>query len=322
MGATIAKIAAPALVTLIIGVAIGKIGTSASIHNAGISDAQQLLGDKGASQSILGLKQTLSSIDTLLDEHRTKNQFRPDKKFETELKNLAAKLEVKEKSVLTRAKSLGDDTAGSVHAFYAAVSEIKTMIDTHVKAATADVNAFTRGKAKQDAATLKDTENAPLQGQLRFAILIQAPSDTEKNVEFGAKLVEIGGVYCGSDAKNPVAKCGENEAPSGVAYRSDVGASIMTKGEIQAPTTDAIPSKKIVQLIGGPNSIRDTLIKGADGVASEVYYTRRLRILYETLRGKPGADGKPSGGVIDMGNDLQRKMETEAHKDTKFSWFM
>jgi hypothetical protein len=321
MGATIAKIAVPAVITLVIGVAIGKIGSNASAHNAGIEDARQLLGDKSASQSILGLKQTLSQIDTLLDEARTKNQFRPDKKVDSELKTLAGKLEVKEKSVLTRAKALDADAAGSVHAFYAGVSEIKSMIDTHVKAASADNNAFTRSKEKSDAATLKDTENAPLQGQLRFAILIQAPTEQEKGLEFGAKLVEIGGVYCGNSDK-PVAKCPEGESAAHVAYRSEVGAPILTKGDIQGPTTDAIPSKKIVQLIGSGTSIRDTLIKGADGVASEVYYQRRLRLLYETLRGKAGADGKPSGGLIDAGNDLQRKMEVEANKGTKFSWFM
>jgi hypothetical protein len=319
MGATIAKIAVPALITLIIGVAIGKIGQSASAHNSGIEDAKQLLGDKGASQSIIGLKQTLSAIDTLLDEARTRNQFRPDKKFDAELKTLAAKLEVKEKSVLTRARALGDDTAGSVHAFYAAVSEIKTMIDTHIKAASADNNAFTKAKEKMDAATLKDTENLPLQGQLRFAILLQAPTDSAKGDEFGAKVVEIGGVYCGTSDK-PVAKCPEGESATAVAYRSEVGAPILTKGDIQTPTTDAIPSKKIVQLING--GIRDTLIKGAEGVASEIYYQRRLRTLYEMLRGKTGQDGKASGGVIDMGNDLERKMATEANKDTKFSWFM
>jgi hypothetical protein len=321
MGATIAKVAVPAVITLVIGVAIGKIGSKASVHNAGIEDAKQLLGDKGASQSILGLKQTLSQIDTLLDEHRTKNQFRPDKKFDDDLKKLAGKLEVKEKSVLTRAKALDPDAAGSVHAFYAGVSEVKSMIDTHIKAASADNNAFTRNKEKVDAATLKDTENAPLQGQLRFAILIQAPTEQDKGVEFGAKVVEIGGVYCGTGDK-PVAKCPEGESPTAVAYRSEVGAPILTKGDIQTPTTDAIPAKKIVQLIGGSTSIRDTLIKGADGVASEVYYQRRLRLLYETLRGKPGADGKPSGGLIDAGNDLERKMATEANKGTKFTWFM
>jgi hypothetical protein len=319
MGATIAKIAVPALIALVIGVAIGKIGQSASAHNTGIEDAKQLLGDKGASQSIVGLKQTLSAIDTLLDEARTRNQFRPDKKFDADLKTLAAKLEVKEKSVLTRARSLSDDTAGSVHAFYAAVSEVKGMIDTHSKAASADNNAFTKAKEKMDAATLKDTENLPLQGQLRFAILISAPTDSAKGDEFGAKVVEIGGVYCGTSDK-PVAKCPEGESATAVAYRTEVGAPILTKGDIQTPTTDAIPAKKIVQFIGG--GVRDTLIKGAEGVASEVYYQRRLRTLYELLRGKAGADGKPSGGIIDMGNDLERKMATEAHKDTKFSWFM
>ena len=60
--------------------------------------------------------------------------------------------------------------------------------------------------------------------------------------------------------------------------------------------------------------IRDNLIKGAEGVASEVYYQKRLRNLYELLRGKPGQDGKPSGGLIDLGNDLERKLTQEINR--------
>jgi len=319
MGATIAKIAIPAAIALVIGLAIGKIGTNASHYNEGIDDAKELLGDKGRLQSIIGLKQTLSTIDTLLDESRTRNGFRPDKKFDNELKTLATKLEVKEKSVLSRAKALNDELAGTALAFYAGVAEVKALIETHTKAAASDNNAFTKSKEKLDAATLKDSENAPLAGQLRFAVLISAPTDSDKGADFGAKLVELGGVYCGSSDR-PSARCAEGESPTAVAYRTEVGAPILTKGDIASPTSDSVPARKIVTLLGG--GIRDTLIKGADGVASETYYQKRLRLLYELLRGKTGADGKASGGLIDMGNDLERKMATEASKGSKFTWLM
>jgi len=311
--ATFASIGLPAIFALVIGILLGKILLAKDTSSISKDEANELLGAKDKPQSVSGLKQSLSSIDTLLDETKTRNQFRPDKKFDTELKSLAAKLEVKEKIVLTRAKSFNDDLAGSTLEFYAAVAEVKSLIDTHIKAATADDNVLSRAAIKMSDAVLRDTENAPLaaSGQLRFAILIQAPSDSDKNVEFGAKLVELGGVYCGSSEK-PVAKCPEGESPTAVAYRSEVGAPILTKGDIATPTSDAVPAKKIVQLLSG--GVRDNLIKGAEGVASEVYYQKRLRTLYELLRGKPGADGKPSGGLIDLGNDLERKMTQEINR--------
>lgn len=311
--ATFASIGLPAIFALVIGILLGKILLASDTSGTNADQAKELLGAKDKPQTVSGLKQSLSSIDTLLDETKTKNQFRPDKKFDNELKTLAAKLEVKERAVLSRAKTFNDELAGHTLQFYAGVAEVKALIDTHIKAASADNNALTKSKEKMDAAALKDTENAPLaqSGQLRWAVLIQAPTDQDKTAEFGAKLVELGGVYCGT-ADKPTAKCPEGESPTAVAYRAEVGAPILTKGDIASPTSDAVPAKKIVQLLSG--GVRDTLIKGAEGVASEVYYQKRLRNLYELLRGKAGADGKASGGLIDIGNDLERKMTLEINR--------
>lgn len=319
MAATIAKIAIPFVIALVIGIAVGKIGEGASSYNAGLSDAKLILGNKETPSTIISLKQTLSAIDTLLDEAKTRNQFRPDTKFDKELEALVQKLEVNT-GVVFKAKqnALDADMSGQIISFYAGVAEVKSMIDTHLKAAKADDLAFKKSKEKMDAASLKEDENAPLAGQLRFAILIQAPTDQDK-VEFGAKLVEVGGVYCGASEK-PAPKCPEGESPTAVAYRSEVGAPILTKGELATSSTDAVPTKKVVQLISG--GVRDTLIKGADGVASETYYQRRLRLLYDRVRGKTGNDGKPTGGLINQGNDLERRMTTETSKGTRFSFGM
>jgi hypothetical protein len=311
--ATFASIGLPAIFALVIGILLGKILLASDTSGTNADQAKELLGAKDQPQTVSGLKQTLSTIDTLLDETKTKNQFRPDSKFDKELKALAARLDVKERAVLSRAKTFGDELAGHTLQFYAGVAEVKALIDTHIKSATADNNAMTKAKDKMDAAALKDTENAPLAqtGQLRWAILIQAPTDSEKYVEFGAKIVELGGVFCGT-ADKPTAKCPEGESPVAVAYRSEVGAPILTKGDIASPTSDAVPAKKIIPILSG--GVRDNLLKGAEGVASEVYYQKRLRNLYELLRGKPGADGKASGGLIDVGNDLERKMTQEINR--------
>jgi hypothetical protein len=300
--ASVLAIGLPAVFGLVIGVLIGKILLNTAASGVSKDEARELLGEKSKGQSIIGLRQTLSAIDTALDD-RSKAGFRPDKKFDTDLKALAAKLDVKEKSVLARAKSLGDDLAGNTLAFYSGVAEVKNLIDTHVKAAQADNNAFTKGKEKMDAATEA--------GELRWAVMVQAPTDQERNVPFGARLVEIGGYYCNGGDK-VVPKCGDNEQITAVAYRAEVGSTLLTKGDIAAPTSDTIPTKKILQLV--ESTVRDSFIKGADGVASEVYYQKRLRTLFELLRGKVGPDGKPTGGLIDVGNELERKMTTEINR--------
>ncbi len=266
-----------------------------------------MLGDKAKAQSIDGLRQTLSAIETLLEEDKTRNGFRPDKTFDTTLRALAAKLDVNENAMLSKLRSLDDDLAGTTLGFYASVAELQSLIDTHAKAAAADDNTFTKAKAKLDAATLVDSENAVLAGHLRWAVLLS---------DDGARLVELGGVSCGSSGK-PVAKCPEGESPSAVAYRSEVGAASFTKGDLATPAADAVPVKKIVPLISG--GIRDTLIKGAEGVASEVYYQNRLRTVYELLVGKPAAGGRPSGGLIDVGNDLAARMTAEMNREKRLA---
>ena len=69
------------------------------------------------------------------------------------------------------------------------------MVDQHLKSATSDDLAFANAAKKGAEGTLKDNENASLAGQLRYAVYVQAPTDTDK-VDFGAKLVELGPPVC------------------------------------------------------------------------------------------------------------------------------
>jgi hypothetical protein len=317
-GASIARLAIPAGLALIVGLAIGKIGTSASSYNDGLKGARAILGDKQTPSTVANLKKQLSDLDTWLDEAKTKKNFRPDATLDKELEALAAKLEVKTDLVF-RAKenSLDAETAGQIMSFYAGINELKSMVDNHVKSAKSDDLAFANAAKKNDAATVKDDENAALSGQLRYGVLMQAPTDTDK-VDFGAKLVELGPPYCG-DKLSTSGKCGEGEAPSAFAYRSEPGAT-WTKGDIVASGADSVPTKKLVMLL--PGGVRDSLVKGAEGVASETLYTKRLRAIYDFVHGKPGQDGKPVGGLLETGNKLEQRLQMEAGKSNRFSFFM
>lgn len=317
-GAQIARMAIPGAIALIVGIAVGKIGTSAASYNEGLRGARAILGDKNTGSTVMMLKKTLSEIDNVLDEAKTKNGFKPNAEVQQQLKALAQKLEVKSDLVF-RAKqnTLDPILSGQILAFYAGVTEVKNMIDMHVKAAVGDDIMLKKAKEGADKAALKENENALLAGQFRYAVLMSAPTEGS-SADFGAKIVEIAGVYCGS-SNSPQPRCAEGEFPSHFAYRNEPG-GITTKGEIVTQGSDNVPTRKVVPLL--PNGIRDSLVKGGEPTVSEVMYQRRLRDLYERIHGKTGPDGKGAGGLIEDGNKLESRLQAEASKGTRFSFFM
>lgn len=317
-GALIAKVAIPAGIALIVGITIGKIGTSAASYNEGLRGARAILGDRNTPSTVSMLKRQLSELDNLLDDAKTKNGFKPDLELDKKLKDMAAKLDVNTELVF-RAKqnTLDPQLSAQILSFYAGIVEVKNMIDVHNRAAVGDGIMLKKAKENADKASLSDSEVAPLSGQLRYAVLLSAPTETDR-ADFGAKVVEIAGVYCGN-SNTPVARCPDGEYPSAFAYRNDPGGTPI-KGEIVASGSDSLPPKKIVPLL--PNGIRDALVKGAEPSVSEFYYTRRLRALYERVHGRTGQDGKPVGGLIEEGNKLETRLQTEAGKSTRFSFFM
>jgi hypothetical protein len=315
-GATIARMAIPAGIALIVGIAVGKIGTGASNYNDGLRGAKFILGAKDQPSSVAMLKKQLSDLDNLLDEAKTKNGFKPNLELDKKLKDLAGKLEVDaNKMFLAKQNTLDAKLSADILSFYAGVIEVKDMIDQHNKAAAGDDIMLRKGKEAADKATAG--ENEQLAGQLRYAVLLSAPTETDRS-DFGAKLVEIAGVYCGG-GNNPVAKCPDGEYPAAFAYRNEPG-STPIKGELVQTGSDTLPGKKIVPLLS--NGVRDSFIKGGEPTVSEYYYTRRLRALYDRVHGKVGQDGKPQGGLIEDGNKLETRLQTEAGKSTRFSFFM
>lgn len=310
---TILKIALPGVIALLIGVTVGKVGTSASSYNDGLKGARAILGDKQTPSSVAFLKKQLSDLDTALDEAKTQKLFKPDLAIDKMLKDVAQKLDVKNELVF-RAKqnTLDAEVSGQILRFYAGVAEVKDMIDHHNKAALGDDMSLKKAK---DAAAAADA--GAVAGQFKYGVLIQAPTDGEQNA-FGAKVVLLTGVYCGGSG-SPVGKCPDGESPSAFAYQNDPGATPI-KGDYVTSGSDHVPTKKLVPLL--QNGIRDSLIKGGEPTVSEYYYTRRLRTIYERIRGKVGQDGKPTGGLLDDGNKLETRLQAEANKSSRFSFFM
>jgi len=308
-GASIARLAIPAVITLGIGIAIGQIAKGANIYNEGLKDAKSILGDDKASSTVKNVKKSLSELDSVLDDMKTKNNYHPDTAADKKLADLAARLEVKAGTVFRTASAIDPELTGLIMSFYAGVAEVKGQLDTHVKSAKSDDLALSAGKNATAAATMKDSENAPLASinAVRYGALIQAPTDTDR-VDFGVKIVELGPPYCGGPNPVTTGKCENNEAPSAFAYRSEPGA-VWTKGDLQTQGSDSVPTKKLVLLL--PNGTRDALIQGSDPGASEVFYVKRLKTLTDRTK-----------KLIEEANKLEQRLQVESNKGTRFSFFM
>ncbi len=307
-GAMIAKMVVPAVAALAIGLGLGRISKDANFYNEGLSGARAILGDGKTPSTVGAVKRALSELDTSLDEIKTRTNFRPDAATGTALTAIAAKLDVKSELVF-RAKqnALDADIAGQILSFYAGVAELKAMIDGHNKAAKFDEMNLKKGKEATDAATLKDSDNALLAGQLRYGVLIQAPTDEDKGTDFGARLVEIAGVYCGA-ATTPSARCAEGESPAAFAYRNDPGGNPI-KGDLAMSGSDSVPTKKVLMLL--PNGVRDAVIKGNEPGVSEVLYSRRVRLISERAK-----------KLIEDANKLEQKLQAVSSKGSRFSFFL
>ena len=306
-GASIAKMVIPAVAALAIGLAIGRISKDANFYNEGLKGAKAILGDAKSPSTVANVKRVLSELDGALDDAKTKNNYRPDPAVGAQLTAIAGKLDVKSELVF-RAKqnALDPEIAGQILSFYAGVAEVKGMIDAHNKAAKFDEMTLKKGKDATDAATLKESDNAYLAGQLKYGIMLSAPTEDDKS-DFGAKLVEIAGVYCGGGS-NPVAKCGEGESPSGFAYRNEPGGTPI-KGDIATGGSDSVPAKKVVMLL--QNGVRDAVIKGNEPGISEFYYTRRVRAIADRTK-----------KLIEDANKLETKLQAESSKGSRFSFFL
>ena len=308
-GAALAKLIAPAVVALIVGVVIGQIAKGANVYNEGLKDARSILGDDKTASTVKNVKKSLSDLDGVLDEMKTKNNYRPDTAADKKLRDLSGRLDVKAATVFRTAGAIDPELTSLIMSFYAGAAEVKGMLDTHVKAAANDDLALTTGKTAAGAAAVKDNENATLAsvGAVRYGALIQAPTETDR-VDYGVKIVELGPPYCGGPQPVTSGKCENNEAPTAYAYRGEPGAG-WTKGDLQLQGSDSIPAKRLVMLL--PNGTRDALIKGSEPGASEVFYTKRLRSLSDRTK-----------KLIEEANKLEQRLQAESSKSSRFSFFL
>lgn len=309
MGAKIAMIAIPGVLMLAVGVAIGKVGTSASVYNDGLAGA------KGILENEKTVKKTLSELERILDDHKAKNNFKPDVAVDKDLEKLVGRLDIKG-DVYAVARNITNegDLASQVLGFYGGAQEIKGMLDAHLKAAKSDDQAFIAAKKAGESKQVTPELNYYLAGQWRYAVVVTAPAscgpDDKKDCDlpFGAHFVELGPPVC--DGKVTVSgKCPEGVSPSGHTYRGDPTAVTFTTGDLITQNTDTIPAKKMIPLID--NGVLRSVLQGNEQTASETLYGKRLRAISDRAK-----------KLINDANKLESSLQTQSNKGARFTFFL
>jgi len=313
---TILMIAIPGVVALLLGLGVGRISKDANAYNEGLKGAGEIVGDTDnpAPSTVRQLKKALAQLDNELVKLQ-RGGFKPEKGATTELDKIAKLLEVKPAVyALTRNITTEADIAGQVLTFYAQVTEVKSMLDNHIRAAKLDETQLNAAKAAGDAAKLEAKDNVEFAGKLRYAVVISAPTDTDKNAPFGAKFVEIGPPYCG-DKMSSSGKCADGESSSAQAFRTEPSATAWQKGERVQGGGDSVPTKAIVPLI--ENGVLDQVIKGMNDGPSEYAYAKRLQSIFEIVHGNQARNTK---GLVDEGNRVETSLDVLSKKGSRFSF--
>jgi hypothetical protein len=311
----ILKIAIPGVVALLIGLGIGRVSKDANVYNDGLRGAAELLGDDKAPapSTVRQLKKALADVDEQLVKMQ-KAGFHTDHAATVELDKLSKLLDVKPAVYsLVRNITSDGDLAGQVMTFYANVNEVKALIDAHLHTAKLDETEANAAKAAAEA-KIDPALNTELAGRIRYAVVVSAATDTDKNAAFGAKLVEIGQPYCG-DKMSSTGKC--EEPTKSIAYRSDPNSSQWIRGERADPQGDAVPTKEILPLVDTP--VLDTLVRGTEAGPSSFVYAKRLNLLFELVHGNAQKNTK---SLVEEGNRVETNLEVFAKKGSRFTFFL
>ena len=300
---------------IVIGMAFGRISRGASDFNDGVNSASTIL------EANKALKSTLNDIQTKIFEKiqpttasnpqakpKAHPNIIPDKDLDKKLSQISAKLEIKAAQfALVRNITNESDAAGEVLEFYAGLTELRAMIDLHVRASTSEDQAYKAAQAAADKANVKPDENASLAGQLRYAVVISGPTEKDKSAPFGAKLVELGPPYCSGKLATG-GKCGEGESPSAYGYRSDIGTNNWTPGEPAEPA-DKVSVDKILPFV--PSTTLDMVVRGKEPSAAENAYALRVQAIVDK-----------TDDLLKKANKLEPGLQKAASAGTKFTFFM
>ncbi len=182
------------------------------------------------------------------------------------------RLEVKSTDyALARNITYEGDVAAQTLSWYGGLQELKGMIDTHLKSAKSDDQAFIAAKKAGDDKQLKPDQNGYLTGAWRYAVVVTAPAGVRGRegrqglrpaVRREPRRDRAAGVRRQGGGVRQVR--GGRHADRR-AYRGDPGKETFTPGELQTQGTDQIPSKKVLPLID--NGVARAVLQGNEATA-------------------------------------------------------
>ncbi len=228
----------------------------------------------------------------VVDEAIPPGKLQPDAALDAKLAGAVGKLEVTSAHFRALHELPNAELTGDVVELFVKVGEIRTMLETHLKTAKVDQQAFALAKTQRAAALVEAKQNVMLEGMLRYAVLAVA----DERGDHGAKLVELGPPMCGAKV-SMTGKCPDGEPPTGYTYRATPTA-VWTRADMSM-SGDSLPNNHLVLLL--PSTILDGLVQGNAPTLAELLYNRRLTDLRQRIT-----------SVVDLANKVEARLRQVA----------
>ena len=148
---------------------------------------------------------------------RPRSNFRPDSALDKQLQAMVAQARGQERARATARSRTRSTPRRRVRSssFYSGVTELKSMVDEHVKCATLRRHAFAKRARRAPRARCKDDRQRALAGQFRYAVYWSRRRPTPTRSTSARSSSSSVRRYCGGKVATS-GKCAEGESPSSV----------------------------------------------------------------------------------------------------------
>ncbi len=295
-GLKYAKFAGMVLAPLIIGVAIGQIGSSAKRSNEVIEDAGKIRDD------LKKVNSGLVSLNDIFLDGRTrgpggKGYALNDQKLTKELE--AYEFPAIDGAVVYQSSmyELPPEVVENLLYYYQEAKQLKDLMREHVTKSKKDFKAIDEA-GKRFAGKWR--------GGLHYGATIKMPSDSEKKAGFPPKvrIVELGAMVC-QDGK--VGQC--QGPPKGFSVREDAKGLTWANKTFAQATENSVGSNGL--MLVDQTAVLTDAIMGADASLARVFYMKRIAAL----------DLKVIE-LTEIGQKLAKQLNSTATKSKKFTFFL
>ena len=294
---TYIKYGALVLAPLLLGVAMGQIGSSAKIFNKTIEDAGHIAEDvQTVGKGLQRLKDTL-----LIAKERGPggNSFKVvDEDLTRELEELGLAAPETDGIYHSYMYEMDAILVKDILSFYVETTLLYQQVDGHIKAAKNEAKAIALANEE-----LKRKNFTPTS----FGVYVELPTEDEaaKGARPAAQFVELGLPLC-ADGKPSPQGCPPDQL-RGFLYRPNANGPW---GPMELATeAGAIPGKKLVLL--QPTSALLALVKGGEATVAEVDYRARIRDIEAKL-----------DDLMERRKSIQNKVAQIANRSKKFTFLM